>query len=103
MITVRLAAAAFGRALCLAYGSEDGNFPPKSICARASQARTFASLRRRLPIFVCSETRMKLRDGLYLLPDVAVFWTDRPGAVPDSPPLVAIVTLGPAELFDEQS
>lgn len=36
---------------------------------------------------------MKLRDGLYLIPDVAVFWPSLPALVPDSPPLVAIEVL----------
>jgi Uma2 family endonuclease len=34
---------------------------------------------------------MKLRDGLFLIPDVAVFST----AVPETPPLVAIEVLSP--------
>src|SRR5580698_5761458 len=50
----------------------------------------FMALRKRLSLFSCSETRMKLREGRYLIPDVAVFWPSRPDSVPDSPPLIAI-------------
>jgi Uma2 family endonuclease len=39
---------------------------------------------------------MKLREGLYLIPDVAVFWPSAPTLlVPDCPPLVAIEILSP--------
>jgi len=55
----------------------------------------FAPLRKSLSFSVCSETRMKLREGLYLIPDVAVFWPPPPSAVPDSPPLIAIEILSP--------
>ena len=55
----------------------------------------FAPLRRSLSLCVCSETRMKLREGLYLIPDVAVFWPAVTPAIPDSPPLIAIEILSP--------
>jgi Uma2 family endonuclease len=55
----------------------------------------FAPLRKNLSLCVCSETRMKLREGLYLIPDVAVFWPSMTLAVPDSPPLIAIEILSP--------
>ena len=55
----------------------------------------FAALRKTRSLFVCSETRMKLRHGLYLIPDVAVFHPERPGEVPDNPPLVVIEILSP--------
>jgi len=55
----------------------------------------FEALRRSLSVYACSETRMKLREGLYLIPDVAVFWPSAPGLIPDSPPLVAIEVLSP--------
>jgi Uma2 family endonuclease len=38
---------------------------------------------------------MKLREGLYLIPDVAVFWPSPPALIPDSPPLIAIEILSP--------
>ena len=53
----------------------------------------FAALRKKLNLYICSETRMKLRAGLYRIPDVAVFWPSRPDAVPDTPPLIAIEIL----------
>jgi len=55
----------------------------------------FEALRRKLSVYACTETRMKLREGLYLIPDVAVFWPSAPALVPDSPPLVAIEVLSP--------
>lgn len=58
-------------------------------------AAFFAALRRTLSLYVCTETRMKLRPGLYLIPDVAVFHPDEPGDVPDFPPLIAIEILSP--------
>jgi Uma2 family endonuclease len=53
----------------------------------------FAALRKTLPMFVCVETRMKIRTGLYSIPDVAVFYPTEPGRVPETPPLVAIEVL----------
>jgi Uma2 family endonuclease len=44
----------------------------------------FAALRKTLPVFPCVETRMKIRTGRYLIPDVARFplpsrtWSRRP-------------------------
>lgn len=55
----------------------------------------FETLRRRLSVLASVETRMKLRDGLYLIPDVSVFWPSPPASVPDQPPLVAIEVLSP--------
>jgi Uma2 family endonuclease len=55
----------------------------------------FEVLRRKgTPVYACSETRMKLREGLYLIPDVAAFWPAEPASrVPESPPLVAVEIL----------
>jgi Uma2 family endonuclease len=36
---------------------------------------------------------MKLRTGLYLIPDAAVFYPDEPPLVPENPPLIAIEIL----------
>jgi len=55
----------------------------------------FAAERRKFPLHACAETRMKVRPNLYLIPDVAVFYPDAPGEVPDTPPLVAIEILSP--------
>jgi Uma2 family endonuclease len=55
----------------------------------------FRSFRKELSLFAYIEARMKLRDGVYLIPDVSVFWPSRPGLVPDLPPLVAIEVLSP--------
>jgi Uma2 family endonuclease len=56
-------------------------------------AAFFAALRKRLSIFPCTETRMKIRAGRYAIPDLAVFWPEEPPLVPETPPLVAIEIL----------
>jgi Uma2 family endonuclease len=57
----------------------------------------FEALRKRLPVYTCPELRLKLRTGLYLIPDIAVFWPSRPNvtgsAPPDLPPLIVIEVL----------
>jgi Uma2 family endonuclease len=56
----------------------------------------FEALRRRLSVYACPELRLKLREGLYLIPDVAVFWPAPPReGVPATPPLIAIEVLSP--------
>jgi Uma2 family endonuclease len=55
----------------------------------------FAALRKTLPVYPCVETRMKIRTGLYLIPDVAVFHPAESDLVPESPPLAAIEVLSP--------
>lgn len=62
---------------------------------QALMGACFGSLRRELPVYACLGTWMKIREGLYLIPDVAVFWPSRPSSVPDSPPLIAIEILSP--------
>ena len=56
-------------------------------------AAFFAALRKRLSIFPCTETRMKIRSRRYVIPDLAVFWPKEPIGVPETPPLVAIEIL----------
>jgi len=58
----------------------------------------FVALRKTRPLYVRPETRMKLREGLYLIPDVAVFWRSKPPLVPIAPPLIAIEILSPDDL-----
>jgi len=54
----------------------------------------FEAAREKLGLYPCSDLRVKLRDGLYRIPDVAVFWPEEPAAdVPDTAPLVAIEIL----------
>lgn len=60
----------------------------------------FDRLRKQLSVFASVETRVKLREGVYLIPDVSVFWPTPPASAPDSPPpgsppLVAIEVLSP--------
>ena len=53
-----------------------------------------------LPVFAAHSVRLKLREGLYLIPDVSVFWPARPAApLPESPPLIAIEVLSPDDRF----
>jgi Uma2 family endonuclease len=55
----------------------------------------FVALRKKLSLYICPETRMKLREGLYLIPDVSVFWRLKPLLVPGEPPLIVIEILSP--------
>jgi Uma2 family endonuclease len=58
-------------------------------------AMFFGLLRKRLAVYPCTETRMKLGPNLFLIPDVAVFHGSEPAALPDTPPLIAIEILSP--------
>jgi Uma2 family endonuclease len=53
----------------------------------------FAILRKRLSVFPCVETRMRIRPNVVLIPDVAVFYPMEPALLPESPPLVVIEVL----------
>ncbi len=53
----------------------------------------FLAVRARLHVFPSVETRVKLRNDVYLIPDVAVFWPEEPPKVPDTPPLIVIEIL----------
>ena len=54
----------------------------------------FIALRKAFPVFVCPELRLRVRPGLYRIPDVSVFYPTEPqGRVPDTPPLVAVEVL----------
>ncbi|MDX2267931.1 MAG: Uma2 family endonuclease [Bryobacter sp.] len=56
----------------------------------------FFALRRTMRLFPRPELRLKLRKGLYLIPDVAVFREKEPQeSIPASPPYVAIEILSP--------
>lgn len=56
----------------------------------------FFALRKTARLFPRSELRVKLGDGLYLIPDVAVFHGNEPvELVPSHPPLIAIEILSP--------
>lgn len=53
----------------------------------------FVAARNQVRLFPCVETRMKVRTGLYLIPDVAVFYEQEPEQIPEKPPLVVIEVL----------
>ena len=62
--------------------------------AQALIAFFFETLRQRLSVFAYPELRLKLREGLVLIPDVCVYWPERPASrFPEVPPLVAIEIL----------
>jgi Uma2 family endonuclease len=52
--------------------------------AHASVGAFFVFRRRELRLFPCSSVRLKVREQLYLVPDISVFWPDEPTlAFPD--------------------
>jgi Uma2 family endonuclease len=53
-------------------------------------AAFFIALKKRLELYPCTETRMRLSNERVLIPDVAVFYPSRPPRVPDSPPLIEV-------------
>jgi Uma2 family endonuclease len=55
----------------------------------------FLAAAKSLSLWPTSETRMKIRTGVYLIPDIAVFHPEKPELVPDTPPLVAIEIFSP--------
>jgi Uma2 family endonuclease len=61
---------------------------------QANLCSTFDPRRSKFPLHPCVETRMRLRPGLYRIPDVAVFFGAESPDVP-TPPLVAIEILSP--------
>lgn len=65
--------------------------------ARTLLIGLFIALQSRFKVFPCGETRVRLRTGLYLIPDVAVFYPEEPARIPESPPLIAIEVLSQDE------
>ena len=64
----------------------------------------FEALRKKLSLYPCSELRLKLREGLYLIPDVCVFrGALQPIArlVPAHPPFVVIEVFSPDDQMNE--
>jgi Uma2 family endonuclease len=56
----------------------------------------FEALRKMASVTPYSELRLRLREGLVLIPDICVYWPERPaGRFPDVPPLVAIEIMSP--------
>src|SRR6476469_8764684 len=54
------------------------------------------ALSKKLSFYACGETRVKVREGLYLIPDVSVFRpSPPPSSVPDQPPFIAVEILSP--------
>jgi Uma2 family endonuclease len=61
----------------------------------------FVALRKRLSLYPCTETRMRLPNKRVLIPDVAVFHPHEPSDVPDFPPLIAIEILSRDDRMSE--
>src|SRR5258708_32029848 len=56
----------------------------------------FIVLGRTQPVFPASELRLKVREGLYRIPGVSVFYPTEPAdPVPDKPPPIVIEILSP--------
>jgi Uma2 family endonuclease len=54
----------------------------------------FLMLSKKFPLFPTVETRLRLANGIFLIPDVSVFYPNEPRmSVPDVPPLIAIEVL----------
>lgn len=55
-----------------------------------------------LKLFVYPEMRVKLRSGVYLIPDISVYHPNSPEPlVPDTPPFIAIEILSPDDRMSE--
>jgi Uma2 family endonuclease len=61
---------------------------------------SFEAWRKAMSLFAYPETRVKLRERLFLIPDVAV-WRSRQPLLPDTPPFVAIEILSPDDRMPE--
>ena len=61
----------------------------------------FLALGKTLSLWPSVETRMRIREGVYLIPDVAVFQGAKPELVPSTPPLIAIEVLSPDDKLAE--
>ena len=64
-------------------------------------AAFFVARKKRLNLYPCTETRMRLPNQRVLIPDVAVFHLARPSEVPDTPPLVVIEITSPDDRLSE--
>jgi Uma2 family endonuclease len=62
----------------------------------------FIAQRVALKLFVYPEMRVKIRTGVYLIPDISVYHPSAPQPlVPDNPPFVAIEILSPDDRMSE--
>jgi Uma2 family endonuclease len=55
----------------------------------------FLALGKTLSLWPSVETRVRIREDVFLIPDVAVFQGAKPELVPETPPLIAIEVLSP--------
>lgn len=62
---------------------------------QALLAAFFVALRKTSPLRVYCELRVKLREGLILIPDVSVFAEKPEKRLPETPPIIAIEILSP--------
>ncbi|MEO5924087.1 MAG: Uma2 family endonuclease [Bryobacteraceae bacterium] len=62
----------------------------------------FIALQKTFQMYACPELRLRIREGLYRIPDVSVFHPERPIIpVPDAPPFVTIEILSPDDRLSE--
>jgi Uma2 family endonuclease len=69
-------------------------------CTQSLISAFFVMRRKTTPLWVGSELRMKVRPGLYLIPDVTVYRA-KPPLLPDTPPFIAIEILSPDDRMPE--
>ncbi len=67
--------------------------------AQAGFAWAFKEAGRRHPIYVCTETRMRVSSSHIRIPDVAIFLERPESAVPVDPPLLVVEILSPADVW----
>ena len=62
----------------------------------------FFKNRPNLKLFPSSEARLRLRPGRYIIPDISVFWPEKPTTnIPESRPLIVIEILSPDDRMSE--
>ena len=61
----------------------------------------FEAWRKKFSLYASSETRLKLREDRYLIPDVSVFRPAPPPGIPDTPPFVVIEILSPDDRMSD--
>lgn len=62
----------------------------------------FLALEATLRTYVCSEVRLRVGQGLFRIPDIAVFHPEQPAlAIPDTPPFIIVEILSPDDRMND--